>query len=51
MGRVAAALIAVSALALTGAWQWQSMKNNSLNKVSALDLNPATSSTPTPSSR
>ncbi len=40
MGRVAAALIAVSALVLTGgAWQWQSMKNNSLNKVSALDLN------------
>lgn len=40
VGRVAAALIAVCALALTGgAWQWQSMKNNSLNKVSALDLN------------
>ncbi|MHA3019333.1 LCP family protein [Mycobacterium sp. BMJ-28] len=40
IGRVAAALIAVCALALTGgAWQWQSMKNNSLNKVSALDLN------------
>jgi len=38
-GRVAAALIAVSALALTGgAWQWQSSKNNMLNKVSALDL-------------
>ena len=38
-GRVAAALIAVSALALTGgAWQWQSSKNNLLNKVSALDL-------------
>jgi LCP family protein required for cell wall assembly len=37
-GRVAAALIAVSALALTGgAWQWQSSKNNMLNKVSALD--------------
>jgi len=38
-GRVAAALIAVSALALTGgAWQWQSSKNNMFNKVSALDL-------------
>ena len=38
-GRVAAALIAVSALALTGgAWQWQSSKNSMLNKVSALDL-------------
>jgi LCP family protein required for cell wall assembly len=37
-GRVAAALIAVSALVLTGgAWQWQSSKNNMLNKVSALD--------------
>ena len=37
-GRAAAALIAVSALALTGgAWQWQSSKNNMLNKVSALD--------------
>lgn len=40
VGRVAAALIAVFALALTGsAWQWQSMKNRSLNKVSALDPN------------
>jgi LCP family protein required for cell wall assembly len=39
-GRAAAALIAVSALALTGgAWQWQSTKNNMLNKVSALDPN------------
>ena len=38
-GRAAAALIAVSALALTGgAWQWQSSKNNMLNRVSALDL-------------
>jgi LCP family protein required for cell wall assembly len=38
VGRVAAALIAVSALVLTGgAWQWQSSKNNMLNKVSALD--------------
>ena len=37
-GRAAAALIAVSALALTGgAWQWQSSKNNMLNRVSALD--------------
>jgi LCP family protein required for cell wall assembly len=37
-GRTAAALIAVSALALTGgAWQWQSSKNDMLNKVSALD--------------
>ncbi|MEX7473880.1 LCP family protein [Mycobacterium adipatum] len=40
VGRVAAALLAVCALALTGgAWQWQSMKNNSLNQVSALDPN------------
>ncbi|MCF6387583.1 LCP family protein [Mycobacterium sp. MBM] len=39
-GRVAAALLAVCALALTGgAWQWQSMKNNSLNQVAALDPN------------
>ena len=38
MGRVAAALIAVLALASTGAaWQWQASKNNSLNKVAALD--------------
>ncbi len=37
-GRVAAALIAVLALALTGgAWQWQSAKNNMLNRISALD--------------
>ncbi|MGE2836917.1 LCP family protein [Mycobacterium sp. SMC-4] len=37
-GRTAAALIAVLALVLTGgAWQWQSAKNNLLNKVSALD--------------
>jgi LCP family protein required for cell wall assembly len=37
-GRSAATLIAVLALALTGgAWQWQSSKNNMLNKVSALD--------------
>ncbi|PXX06838.1 LCP family protein [Mycolicibacterium moriokaense] len=39
-GRTAAALIAVLALAMTGAaWQWQSSKNNMLNKVSALDPN------------
>ncbi|MGW0159562.1 LCP family glycopolymer transferase [Mycobacterium sp. NPDC003323] len=39
-GRVAAALAAVCALLLTGgAWQWQSMKNNSLNQVAALDPN------------
>ena len=38
MGRVAAALIAVVALALTGAaWQWQASKNHNLNKVAALD--------------
>ncbi|GAA4631052.1 hypothetical protein GCM10023114_07630 [Mycolicibacterium sediminis] len=38
VGRVAAALIAICALAMTGAaWQWQSVKNRSLNKVSALD--------------
>lgn len=37
-GRAAAALAAVLALLLTGgAWQWQTVKNNSLNKVSALD--------------
>jgi LCP family protein required for cell wall assembly len=39
-GRAAAALIAVLALSMTGsAWQWQSSKNNMLNKVSALDPN------------
>ena len=39
-GRSAAALIAVLALAMTGAaWQWQSSKNNMLNRVSALDPN------------
>lgn len=38
-GRVAAALIAVLALVLTGgAWQWNSSKNNNLNNVAALDL-------------
>ncbi|MCT7657656.1 LCP family protein [Mycobacterium deserti] len=37
-GRAAAALLAVLALVLTGgAWQWQSMKNNMLNRISALD--------------
>ncbi|MCV7280597.1 LCP family protein [Mycolicibacterium flavescens] len=37
-GRAAAAMIAVLALTLTGgAWQWQSAKNNMLNRVSALD--------------
>ena len=37
-GRAIAAVIAVLALALTGgAWQWQSAKNNMLNRVSALD--------------
>ena len=38
VGRVLTALIAVLALALTGgAWQWQSAKNNMLNRISALD--------------
>jgi LCP family protein required for cell wall assembly len=37
-GRSLAALFAVLALAMTGgAWQWQSSKNNMLNRVSALD--------------
>ena len=37
-GRTAAALIAVCALALTGAaWQWQSAKNKLLNTIAALD--------------
>ena len=40
LGRVAVALIAVFALASTGAaWQWQTSKNHSLNKVAALDPN------------
>ena len=40
VGRVAAALAAIVALALTGsAWQWQSTKNRLLNKVAALDQN------------
>lgn len=38
VGRVAAALMAVLALVLTGgAWQWQTSKNNMLNRISALD--------------
>ncbi|MGD9619579.1 MAG: LCP family protein [Mycolicibacterium sp.] len=38
LGRSAAALIAILALTVTGsAWQWQSAKNNLLNRVSALD--------------
>ena len=37
-GRLAAALVSVIALALTGAaWQWSASKNNRLNVVSALD--------------
>ena len=37
-GRALAALFAVLALAMTGgAWQWQSQKNNMLNRISALD--------------
>ena len=40
VGRVAAALIAVCALAVTGAaWQWQSAKNKLLNTIAALDPN------------
>jgi LCP family protein required for cell wall assembly len=40
VGRVATALIAVLALAVTGsAWQWQSAKNKLLNTVAALDPN------------
>jgi LCP family protein required for cell wall assembly len=39
-GRALAALIAVCALALTGAaWQWQSAKNKLLNTIAALDPN------------
>ncbi|AFM19164.1 transcriptional attenuator, LytR family [Mycolicibacterium chubuense NBB4] len=38
LGRSVAALVAALALVLTGgAWQWQSAKNNLLNRVSALD--------------
>ena len=37
-GRSLAAVFAVLALAMTGgAWQWQSAKNNMLNRISALD--------------
>jgi LCP family protein required for cell wall assembly len=37
-GRSIAAVFAVLALAMTGgAWQWQSTKNNMLNRISALD--------------
>jgi LCP family protein required for cell wall assembly len=37
-GRSLAALFAVLALAMTGgAWQWQSTKNNMINRISALD--------------
>lgn len=37
-GRSLAAVFAVLALAMTGgAWQWQSEKNNMLNRISALD--------------
>jgi LCP family protein required for cell wall assembly len=39
-GRVAAAMMAILALVLTGsAWQWSTSKNRSLNHVSALDPN------------
>src|ERR1700754_2154606 len=37
-GRSLAAVFAILALAMTGgAWQWQSAKNNMLNRISALD--------------
>lgn len=39
-GRILVALAAVIALSMTGAaWQWQNVKNNNMNRVSALDLN------------
>lgn len=39
-GRIIVALAAVIALSMTGAaWQWQNIKNNSMNRVSALDPN------------
>ncbi|HEU0191135.1 MAG TPA: LCP family protein [Mycobacterium sp.] len=39
-GRAVAALMAACALLLTGgAWKWSASKNNSFNRVSALDLN------------
>jgi len=40
VARIAAALIAISALAVTGAaWQWQSAKNKLMNTIAALDPN------------
>lgn len=40
LARTVAALIAVAALAMTGAaWQWQSAKNKLLNTIAALDPN------------
>ncbi|MDR3662028.1 MAG: LCP family protein [Mycobacterium sp.] len=40
VARAATALAAVLALSLTGAaWQWQTTKNHSMNRVAALDLN------------
>ena len=40
VARITAALIAISALAITGsAWQWQSAKNKLLNTIVALDPN------------
>jgi LCP family protein required for cell wall assembly len=40
IGRAVIALAAILALSLTGsAWQWQSVKNRNMNKVSALDRN------------
>jgi LCP family protein required for cell wall assembly len=39
-GRILMALAAVIALSMTGAaWQWQNVKNNNMNRVSALDPN------------
>ncbi len=39
-GRIVIALAAVIALSMTGAaWQWQNIKNNKMNRISALDLN------------
>lgn len=39
-GRILMALVAVIALSTTGAaWQWQNVKNNNMNRVSALDPN------------
>ena len=51
LGRITTALIAVCALAITGAaWQRQSAKNKPFNTIAALDPNPATSAIPTPRS-